>query len=542
MVHPIFESLHELELSRTLIWFFLLLLCFFTIGTPLWRNGPLDKPVLCNACGSRWRTKGTLLNYTPLHARADPTNFKDNSATQVKSVSTNKNIKIKILNRKYEADTFHANEGFPLDYSLGPPILAEEEMSNPSSSGSVMSNSDLHFENADASDLTGAAQSVVLDSVVTPRKRKRSGVICMKPSSVEKLTKDLRAIMNEQPLSRFSESSDGDLLFESATPMCSFEIGHGTVILRNHSSVTREEESEASSHSVDQKLHKASVSYLHALDAPSHRDGKIGDFACPIPRDEKNKTPVEHGSGQHQLKSNISQDGNLQILGNHNPTLAAVNIKDNIDVDELMKYLTCDEELLLLKYLPFNDKAQLANSLRRSIDSSEFKESLSTFPELLAEFSGSFSGAKVEDYKNLKKLILFCLMRQKELESHFSFEEYKNSSISNYTGLSKLQTTESSILVGSSEHGEVQNQNFSEARMVNGKRLSMKGSFEKMEMMDNVSPCINSGSLFAFLHDGSVLMPDSSPLLSENSHQDLLLDIPSNGWFPQAELLPPAKH
>ncbi|KAH0455980.1 hypothetical protein IEQ34_013887 [Dendrobium chrysotoxum] len=38
-------------------------------STPLWRNGPPEKPVLCNACGSRWRTKGSLANYTPLHAR-----------------------------------------------------------------------------------------------------------------------------------------------------------------------------------------------------------------------------------------------------------------------------------------------------------------------------------------------------------------------------------------------------------------------------------------------------------------------------------------
>lgn len=28
----------------------------------------MDKPVLCNACGSRWRTRGTLNDYTPKHA------------------------------------------------------------------------------------------------------------------------------------------------------------------------------------------------------------------------------------------------------------------------------------------------------------------------------------------------------------------------------------------------------------------------------------------------------------------------------------------
>ncbi|XP_021991547.1 GATA transcription factor 26-like [Helianthus annuus] len=37
-------------------------------GTPLWRNGPPSKPVLCNACGSRWRTRGTLSDYVPKHA------------------------------------------------------------------------------------------------------------------------------------------------------------------------------------------------------------------------------------------------------------------------------------------------------------------------------------------------------------------------------------------------------------------------------------------------------------------------------------------
>ncbi|TXG53916.1 hypothetical protein EZV62_019172 [Acer yangbiense] len=40
--------------------------------TPLWRNGPPEKPVLCNACGSRYRLRGTLLNYTPKHLMVIP--------------------------------------------------------------------------------------------------------------------------------------------------------------------------------------------------------------------------------------------------------------------------------------------------------------------------------------------------------------------------------------------------------------------------------------------------------------------------------------
>lgn len=38
--------------------------------TPLWRNGPQEKPVLCNACGSRWRIRGTLENYIPKRGHA----------------------------------------------------------------------------------------------------------------------------------------------------------------------------------------------------------------------------------------------------------------------------------------------------------------------------------------------------------------------------------------------------------------------------------------------------------------------------------------
>lgn len=35
------------------------------LGTPLWRNGPPEKPVLCNACGSRYRLGKPLENYIP---------------------------------------------------------------------------------------------------------------------------------------------------------------------------------------------------------------------------------------------------------------------------------------------------------------------------------------------------------------------------------------------------------------------------------------------------------------------------------------------
>ncbi|KAL4556081.1 hypothetical protein LXL04_038721 [Taraxacum kok-saghyz] len=64
--------------------------------TPLWRNGPLEKPVLCNACGSRWRTRGTLADYNPKHAMKEVQGAQTIEARQqfvvkLKEFYTNKN-------------------------------------------------------------------------------------------------------------------------------------------------------------------------------------------------------------------------------------------------------------------------------------------------------------------------------------------------------------------------------------------------------------------------------------------------------------------
>lgn len=45
---------------------------YICTDTPLWRNGPPEKPVLCNACGSRWRLWRNLDDYTPKHGTRGP--------------------------------------------------------------------------------------------------------------------------------------------------------------------------------------------------------------------------------------------------------------------------------------------------------------------------------------------------------------------------------------------------------------------------------------------------------------------------------------
>lgn len=127
-------------------------------GTPLWRNGPPEKPVLCNACGSRWRTKGTLANYTPLHARAETDDYDDQRVSRVKSISINKKKEVALLKRKQNHDNVMSG-GFAPDYNQGYQKVVDEDISNRSSSGSAISNSEscaqFGYGGMDASDLTG---------------------------------------------------------------------------------------------------------------------------------------------------------------------------------------------------------------------------------------------------------------------------------------------------------------------------------------------------------------------------------------------------
>ncbi|KAM3377640.1 GATA transcription factor 26-like [Capsicum galapagoense] len=143
---------------------------FLLTGTPLWRPGPPEKPVLCNACGSRWWTKGTLDDYVPKHG---------NRKTQSNQLPSE--MKTHLLaheDQKLEV-------GLEVSGQEGSSASLEEEMNNISSLGSAGLPSDncMQMEETNDKDPLWNPESV-------PR-RKRSELRQLILSPVERLQRQL---------------------------------------------------------------------------------------------------------------------------------------------------------------------------------------------------------------------------------------------------------------------------------------------------------------------------------------------------------------
>ncbi|CAN4077310.1 unnamed protein product [Withania somnifera] len=493
--------------------------------TPLWRNGPPEKSILCNACGSRWRTKGTLANYTPLHARAEPCASEEHRRQRFK-------------NRNQNHD--YAEVGTPPDYNLGFRKGLDEDTSNRSSSGSAISNSEscAQFGSAEASDFTGPSQSNIWDTTVPSRKR-----TCFnrpKPSSVEKLTKDLFTILHEQQ-SSFSASSEEELLFESDKPMVSVEIGHGSVLIQHPSSIGREEESEASSLSVDYKHRSIREAYSRLTTPPVNSSKGVNS---PNMNTERTKKPTSLALEQDQIKRNKDHIEKLQILGHHNSPLQYIDLKDVLNYEEFTSHLSSDEQQQLLKYLPPVDSFAPPDSLRSMFESSQFEENLFSFQKLLAEgvFDNSLPGVTLADCRTLKRFILCYLAKSKWVQHYNLLKDTKckkNSSGCEVAGEPSVVGTCHSANVKKPREGQHQKYSGTKTTMKSPKRVVMKSIYEQKELVDTDGSCFSLRSSFVLPSENSSLVLDSFRSANEHSDQDLLLEVPSNSYFPQAELLLP---
>ncbi|KAG2676145.1 hypothetical protein I3760_12G039000 [Carya illinoinensis] len=220
-----------------------------------------------------------------------------------------------------------------------------------------------------------------------------------------------------------------------------------------------------------------------------------------------------------------SLNTNIQILASHNSPLCDIDwnvrllIKFSFSIGSTLNYAHCiahltnEEQQRLLKYLSPVDAVTVPDSLKSMFDSPQFKDNLIYFRQLLVEgvFDISVSGAKSEDCKTLKRLALFDLTKSKWVENYQRLRDSPSQNPTEFKTMLKCP-----------------------------KRVVMKASYETKEVIDNDGSCFSPRSLSALPTNGGSLMLDSFHFVEENSDQDLLLDVPSNGSFPQAELLQPA--
>ncbi|KAJ1272099.1 hypothetical protein BS78_06G176800 [Paspalum vaginatum] len=270
-------------------------------STPLWRNGPPDKPVLCNACGSRWRTKGSLANYTPMH-RKDGNDDDELRVSKVKPPTSKSKSQKKKTNHIIMENGPFSGQNFRKMVGTDPIYR--------SSSGAAISYSEscAPYGAADASEMT--EQSHAWESLVPSRKRSR--ITRPKPSPVEKLAEDLNSIMHEKQLYYLSGSSEEDLLYHTETLVGSFEIGSGSVLLRHPNLKPLEEESEASSIPADNKAYITSESYSGSASLVDHIGNKAAiNLNAATARPKRSPLHIEandrrdtlHYENQHILES-----------------------------------------------------------------------------------------------------------------------------------------------------------------------------------------------------------------------------------------------
>ncbi|KAJ1272098.1 hypothetical protein BS78_06G176800 [Paspalum vaginatum] len=506
-------------------------------STPLWRNGPPDKPVLCNACGSRWRTKGSLANYTPMH-RKDGNDDDELRVSKVKPPTSKSKSQKKKTNHIIMENGPFSGQNFRKMVGTDPIYR--------SSSGAAISYSEscAPYGAADASEMT--EQSHAWESLVPSRKRSR--ITRPKPSPVEKLAEDLNSIMHEKQLYYLSGSSEEDLLYHTETLVGSFEIGSGSVLLRHPNLKPLEEESEASSIPADNKAYITSESYSGSASLVDHIGNKAAiNLNAATARPKRSPLHIEANDRRDTLHYE-----NQHILESVDSPLVSIDLEDLINYTNFVKYLTKEDQQQLLKFLPPVDSLSPPESLRSMFNSIQFSDAIDSYQMLLGEgiFDPSFSGD--EEWKEVKTLVLTNLTKCKWLEcykQHTGFlvhneKENKETGGEENRSVSKDFTNSTMKPLKRPRDTHFQSDAELEGTMMSPIRVQKSGalapqfkgsSLPKSGYGTKNSKC-TGGALNLFM-----LPPEKLSLLVPpqytDSDQDLLLEIPLNARHPEAELL-----
>ncbi|TKY71316.1 GATA transcription factor 26 [Spatholobus suberectus] len=156
-------------------------------STPLWRNGPIEKPVLCNACGSRYKLKGHLDNYLP------------------------KNVQLQLHHKNFK------------NVYGGSHLNVEDELSNhaPPTDNGNSNKSTPDFHHISPQDFGNKIPS-----------RKRSPVVYKQMTPMEKFQKQLLSLFRGQRQPNESSSEEILLLDNVNNFIPRNEIGLGAILLK----------------------------------------------------------------------------------------------------------------------------------------------------------------------------------------------------------------------------------------------------------------------------------------------------------------------
>lgn len=369
--------------------------------TPLWRNGPAEKPVLCNACGSRWRTKGTLVNYMPMHS----------GGLGLKSSSTKKGTQK--INEHHSLKRKEPSDGL-LDsycsYQRADHIKSiphEEDACTRSSTGSGMSFSE---SCAQRMVTTGRASECWPPWGCHVPSKRRSIMHRHRPSANR-----LSYSFPRPDHCVIKSPSEEDVLVDYKPSSMLVEIGLGGVLIRPPASGIPAQESQASSLMCENKEMKQSVT----LESDVTKVGILG-------------VPLSEGSSKHRGKDKVRQFArssravgngsakgwipNKSLLENfpynkrdvlqscHSP-LVFVELKDIINADTFMGLLTEQEQHQLMKHLSPADSKP--DSLKSMFSSAQFESALRGYQDLLSAgmFDSQESGVSPRVLQHYQQLL-----------------------------------------------------------------------------------------------------------------------------------------
>ncbi|CAN6229069.1 unnamed protein product [Urochloa humidicola] len=358
------------------------------------------------------------------------------------------------------------------------------------------------------------------------------------------LAKDLNSIMHEEQLYYLSGSSEEDLLYHSETPVGSFEIGSGSVLLRHPNSKSPEEESEASSIPANNKSYITSESYSGSASFVVHSGNRAAvNLNAATARPKMSSLHIEDNARRDKLHYE-----NQHILESIDSPLVSVDLEDVINYSNFVKYLTKEDQQQLLKLLPPTESSTPADSLRSMFSSMQFSDAIDSYQMLLGEgiLDPSFSGD--EGWKTVKMLALTNLTKCKWLEC---YKEQKKREIKAVGGVDNISGSKGFTKftmkpLKRSRDTCIQSDTELDGKMRSPKRVLKYGDlasqFKSSSMLKSGYATKDSACTGEALNL-FMLPPEKLSLLvppqyaDGDSDQDLLLDIPLNARHVEAELL-----